>query len=408
MQRIILTVTNDLSHDQRMQRICSTLVAAGYHVTLVGRVLPDSRALEPATFEQVRLRCRWRRGPMFYLAYNWLLFRYLMKQPCHAVGTVDLDTLLAGWAASRLRGLRRVFDAHEYFTEVPELTHKPVVRALWSALARWCLPAYRHAYTVGPALAERFTKMYGIPFEVVRNVPLPIVEQVALNVEISDRAPSTDHAQNIDNQSIDQDLDAEFRERSEGKISTSEKKAPPRVLLYQGALNMGRGIEAVLEAMPSLPDDIVFWLAGEGDLSAALRQRAQALGLGDRVRFWGWVRPADLRELTQQAWLGLNLLEARGLSYYYSLANKYFDYVQAGVPLITMDFPEYRALQAEYEVAILLPNPDPARLVAAVGHLANHPDSYARLQANCRAAREHWHWGRDSQVLLRVWADAMR
>ena len=53
--RIICTVTNDLNYDQRMIRICSTLVEAGYDVTLVGFIRKHSKPLTNKPFKQVRL-----------------------------------------------------------------------------------------------------------------------------------------------------------------------------------------------------------------------------------------------------------------------------------------------------------------------------------------------------------------
>jgi glycosyltransferase involved in cell wall biosynthesis len=367
MSHLICTVTNDLTHDQRMQRICTTLCQAGYRVTLVGRQLADSQPLAEYPYAQVRLRCRWHKGFLFYAEYNLRLFIFLWRTPCAAIGSVDLDTLPAGWAASLLRGRQRVFDAHEHFVEVPELQGRPMVQAVWRAVARVCLPAYRHAYTVGPALADLFSQKYGIEFRVVRNVPW--ASQSAFSPKKYDAHTS-------------------------------------RVLLYQGALNDGRGIEEVMEALPMLPAEVEFWLAGEGDLSAALRRRATKLGLGERVRFFGWVHPDQLKTLTPQAWLGLNLLKAKGLSYQLSLANKFFDYTQAGVPTLTMAFEEYLRLQAEYPVAVLLADLSPAEVAAAVRHLLDAPTAYAAHVAACAAAREEWTWEREAAVLLEVWAAA--
>ncbi|MEO6760490.1 MAG: glycosyltransferase, partial [Saprospiraceae bacterium] len=160
---IICTVTNDLTYDQRMQRICTSLAEQGYWVQLVGRQLPASIPLKSRPFEQKRLRCRFRKGFPFYAEYNLRLFFYLMTARYDAVCSVDLDTLGAGCLATLLRRKKRVFDAHEYFTEVPEVVHRPVVKAFWGLVAWCCLPFYRHAYTVGPALAEIFAKKYGLP-----------------------------------------------------------------------------------------------------------------------------------------------------------------------------------------------------------------------------------------------------
>lgn len=343
-----------------MQRICRTLAENGYTVTLVGRTLPRSLPLQEEPFLQKRLSCFFRKGFLFYAEYNLRLFRYLLFASYDVVCSIDLDTLGAGCAASLLRRKKRVFDAHEYFTEVPEVTDRFFVKRFWEVVARLCLPFYRHAYTVGPGLADIFTQKYGVPFEVIRNVPV--------RRGLAPVAPQT-----------------------------------PYILLYQGALNEGRGIEAMLEAMSRLPD-VQLWLAGEGDLSEALRRQCTALGLEEKVRFLGYIAPKDLPDYTAQAWLGINLLENRGLSYYYSLANKFFDYVQAGIPIITMNFPEYRALNDAREVGILLDEPSPEAIANAVNSLLNNRDLYQKLQDNCRAAAQVWNWEAEQIKLLEMYA----
>ena len=362
MPRILLTVTNDLTYDQRMQRICASLAGAGYAVELIGRELPGSVPLEAQPYGQRRLRCWFHKGFLFYAEYNLRLWLYLLHAPCDAVCSIDLDTLPAGCFATLLRRKKRVFDAHEYFTEVPEVVGRPVVRFFWEMVARTCLPFYRHAYTVGPALAQIFEKKYGLRFDVVRNMA-------------AGQSPPA------------------FPPPRQGRS----------VLLYQGALNEGRGIEQLLQAMRHL-ESCELWLAGEGDRSGPLRKMAADLGVQNRVRFLGHVKPADLKALTTQAWLGLNVLENKGLSYYYSLANKFFDYVQAGVPVLTMHFPEYRALNAQHEVALLLDDLKPAAIVQAVQDLQKKPAAYDRLRQATLAARTAWNWEKEADVLLHVWA----
>ena len=175
-------------------------------------------------------------------------------------------------------------------------------------------------------------------------------------------------------------------------------------LLYMGALNEGRGIETALQAMQHL-DNVQLWLAGEGDLSDELRRLAAELRVENKVTFLGYTRPEDLRALAPRAWLGLNLLENRGLSYYYSLANKFFACVQAGVPVLSMNFPEYRALNAQHEVALLLDELTPGTVSGAVNRLLTDKDLYTRLQQNCLAARQEWNWEKEERVLLKIWKE---
>jgi glycosyltransferase involved in cell wall biosynthesis len=362
MARICLTVTNVLNYDQRMQRIASTLQQAGYDVVLIGRNRKGAPPLLDQPFDQVRLPCRLEQGPLFYLEYNLRLFFWLIRRPFDAVGLVDADTLLGGGLAAILRRKKRIFDAHEFYTQVPELINRPLVRWLWGVIERVMIPTCHQAYTVGPALAALFSDRFGLPFAVVRNLPLA-------------QAPP-------------------------------EKSNNARIILYQGALNADRGLEIMLEALLYLPD-YQLWLAGEGDLSSSLRNLTDRYNLGGQVRFLGLVNPASLPEVTRQAWLGINLLHPTGASYYYSLANKFFDYVQAGIPQITMDFPEYRACIQSYPVALLLPELTTNALVEAITRLEKRPGAYQAMESACTAARQVWIWEHEAEHLTRIWTETV-
>lgn len=361
MPRIVCTVTTDLNHDQRMIRICSALAQAGYEVLLIGRTLPLSPPLAEQPYAQKRLTCFFHRGKAFYLEYNLRLLFFLLVNRFDAVCAVDLDTLAPAWIIAQLKRKPVVYDAHEYFTEVPELKGRSLTKGLWEALARAVVPRVDRAYTVGSALAEILSVRYDVPFEAVRNVPVRKLDLAA------------------------------------------SAKAPAPVVLYQGALNRGRGLEQAIDAMAFLPG-VTLWLAGEGDLSQTLRERVRQAGLQDQVRFLGRLSPDYLARETPKAWIGLNLLEAESLSYYYSLANKAFDYVQAGIPSLQMDFPEYRRLNAEWECFLLLPNLDSNAIANAIRKLLADAGRYQSLAANCRQAAEIWNWETESPKLITLYS----
>jgi glycosyltransferase involved in cell wall biosynthesis len=369
--RLLFAVTTDLSYDQRMQRICTSLARAGYVVCLVGWQRPQSVPLQARPYQQHRLSGWFQSGKLFYLEYNLRLFFYLLGQRAAAWACADLDAALPTWLRARLGGQPFVYDAHELFTEVPEVVARPRVQRLWQWVEDFIVPRAHLRYTVGPALARLFeAKHPGCPFAVVRNAP-------------EGSGP-----------------EAGASEENHGSHS------PVSILLYQGALNVGRGLAELLEAMPLVPARLV--ICGEGDLSAALRQQAAQLGLlaSGQVGFRGYVLPAELRTLTAQATVGIMLLENVGLSYYYSLANKFFDYVQAGIPQLCIDFPEYRALNAQYEVAELVPDLAPATLAAALARLlpGGQPGArYQHLAANCRRARAEWNWQAEEKILLKLY-----
>ncbi|MBC7448552.1 MAG: glycosyltransferase [Hymenobacteraceae bacterium] len=380
--RLLLSATTDLTYDQRMARTSAALAAVGYDVLLVGRALPASIPLpaDPA-YAQHRLRCRFHSGKLFYLEFTARLAWFLLRQPAPAAyGAVDLDTALPVWLAAQLKRRPWVYDAHELFTEVPEVVARPAVQRIWRWIEAFVVPRATRAYTVGPALAQTFQARYGRPFGVVRNVPAAAESPPA-------PVPPPGLA----------------------SLSAAASVLPaPRIILYQGALNVGRGLEQLLAALPLVEASARLIICGEGDLSDSLRARVAAdPALATRVEFRGFVVPAELRVLTRTAWVGTMLLENRGLSYYYSLANKFFDYVQAGVPQVCIDFPEYRALNEEYEVAALVPDLTPATLAAALNRVLIDDGYHARLAATCARAAQEWNWERERAAVGRIFGEAV-
>lgn len=357
---ILITVTNDLNNDQRMQRIAETLQTAGYSVLLLGRNKRNSKALNPHVFDQKRLSCFFESGKLFYLEYNLRLFVFSLFHSFVIHYAVDLDTLLPLSTTAILKGKKLCFDAHEYFTEVPEVTNRPITKKIWDWVARFGIPKSDLNITVGPALADQLQHHYRSKFEVVRNVP------------------------KLKNAKYDWPDILPFPEQ--------------KFLLYQGALNKGRGIEQLLEVMQQVDYPLV--IAGEGDLSKDLRRMAKDLKVESKVYFLGMLSPLDLDEVTQHAYLGFNLLEHLGESYYYSLANKFFDYIQAQVPCITMDFPEYRAINDKFNVAVLISNLTKENILNAIDTFAENPEYYVELQSNAKLAAVHYNWNEEAQHLL--------
>lgn len=363
MKKIVFLVTNDLTYDQRMQRICSTLADNGYAVTLVGFLKKRSVKTIPGNFKQVRLHVFFKKGKLFYVEYNFRLFWWLLFHSFDIYCGIDLDTLLPAFIISRLKRKICVYDAHEYFTELPEIIHRPLIRKFWTSLEKFLLPRIKYNYTVGNAIAQVLSEKYKQKFEVIRNVPV-----------LNDAAEAETSVQNY--------------------------------ILYQGALNQGRGLENLMLAMKDVEADL--YLAGEGDLSRELRAFAAQLPHAKKIRFLGYIRPAALKQYTQQAKLGINLVENRGLSYYYSLSNKFFDYIHAGKPQVSMNFPEYRQLNDEYHVALLIDEPVPDAISNAINQLLNNHELYQKLCQHTLRAKNDLNWQKERIKLIQFYAGIER
>lgn len=227
MKKIICTVTNDLVFDQRMQRICTTLAQNNFNVELVGRVSHNSKPLEKLAFSQKRLNCFFNKGFLFYAEFNIRLFIYLLFADADIICGCDLDTLPAAVFAAKLKRKKVVYDAHEYFPESPELIGRPMKQNVWRLIEKLLVPRVDALYTVTNSIAQIFNKKYKVDCKLIRNLP--------------------------------------FKNNSQISNHTSQ------ILLYQGAVNLGRGLNEMLLAMLKI-DDMPFYIAGDGDEMEQVKQ----------------------------------------------------------------------------------------------------------------------------------------
>jgi glycosyltransferase involved in cell wall biosynthesis len=371
LKKIILTVTNDLTYDQRMIRICTSLATEGYDVTLVGRQLKTSQSFDYQQIKHKRFSLLFNKGKFFYVEYNLRLFFWLLFQRFDIVCGIDLDTILPCYFAAILRGGKPcVYDAHELFTDTPEVERRPTIRKIWLTVERFIVPRVKHCYTVGQSVADEFEKRYGRKFDVIRNLPFKNYEITKLrDYEITQ----------LPNQSITQ--------------------SPNHILIYQGALNEGRGLEQTIEAMQEI-ENCEFWLVGEGDLSEILRGRVAVLKLENKVKFLGFVKPKELPDITRQATIGLNIAEDKSLSYRLSLPNKIFDYIQAGMPQICIQFIEFQRLNNEFNIAYMIPKAEKQLITEAINRLLSDKNLYQNLKENCVKAATVLTWENEVKKLI--------
>jgi glycosyltransferase involved in cell wall biosynthesis len=394
MKKIIFTVTNDLTYDRRMLRICTSLAKAGYEVFLVGRKMDNSQAFENQYFKSKRFSLIFNKGKFFYVEYNIRLFIWLLFQRFDIICSIDLDTILPCFLVRILRGgnwlgKTMVYDAHELFTEVPEVIRRPTVRKIWLCLERFIVPKLKHCYTVSQSVADEFEQRYGVKFELIRNLPQRVTNVASASAEpvASDLSEPVKTASAVVNLTT-----------TDKSVETGSDKSEATIL-YQGSLNEGRGLETALEAMHDI-ENAVLWLAGEGDLSEILRGMVKEQKLEKKVKFLGYILPEKLPEITAQAHIGIQMSEDKGLSYQLSLSNKFLDYIQAGVPQICTRFVEYERLNEQYNIAILIDKTDKHLLIQAVNRLLNDKTEYEKIKNNCLRAAQKLCWEEEEKRLI--------
>lgn len=357
--KITVSVSNDLVTDHRVHKVCTTLFQNGYDIKLVGRKFKKSILLN-RVYRTHRMRLFFNKSFLFYAEYNLRLFFYLLLDKTDAFLSNDTDTLLANYLVSKIRRKPLIFDAHEMFPEVPEVINRKHVKYVWTKIEDWIFPKLKSSYTVCRSIADIYNEKYGISMQVIRNIP--------------------------------------FAKREAGKekmkLPLHENK---KILIYQGAVNVGRGIEWVIDAMPFL-DDFIFYVIGDGDVLDELQEKVKNQQLEDRVIFTGRVPFEELPFYTACADIGINLLENKGLNYYYSLPNRIFDYIRAGIPVLAIDFPEIRRIVAYYNVGLLVNDMEPHTLSQAIKQLGNS----SKDEEGFKKAGEDLTWEKESVTLLKL------
>ena len=359
VKRIIFTVTNDLNYDQRMQRISGSLAEAGYDVLLVGRKLRSSLPLPNKPYQQHRLNCWFSKGKFFYAEFNIRLFFFLLFRKTDCICAIDLDTILPCYYISWFKGSKRVYDAHEYFSQLDEVISRPAIYRFWHGIEKKMIPKFSNGYTVCGSLAEEFKRNYGADYKVIQNVPI-----------LSDTYQS-------------------------GKSHD--------IILYQGAVNKGRGLDKLALAMKNVNAQL--WVCGDGNFLEQMKSVVETNDLSNKITFLGMLKPETLKQKTSEAYVAINPFERAGLNQYLSLSNKFFDYIHASIPQVTMNYPEYRKINDQYKVAELIDDLEPATIANAINKLLNDMQLYSILKNNCVEAKKKLNWQNEKEKLLMFYSE---
>jgi len=368
MPAIIVSVTNDLVTDNRVDKVCKFLVNEGYDVLLVGRKLKNSPPLNYRPYRTKRMHLYFTKGALFYAEYNIRLFLLLLFNKASHQLSNDLDTLLANYLAAKIRRRKLIYDTHELYTEVPELVSRPKIKRFWERIEGWIFPKLDKIYTVNDSIATFYSEKYKKNVRVVRNVspmwkPLDVPSRALLGLP--------------------------------------EDK---QLLIVQGAgINIDRGIEELVEAMTYIDDSAVLLIVGSGDVLEILKEKVKILKLENRVLFYGKRPYQEMMAFTHHADWGISIDKDTNMNYRFSLPNKIFDYIHASTPIICSDLPEIRKIVATHQVGVFIPSHEPKILGQFINDLFAHPEQHTTFVANCKNAAPKLSWENEEEVLREIY-----
>ena len=367
MARAIVSVTNDLYTDNRVNKVCLFLVSQGYDVLLVGRKRKNSKPLAERPYRTKRMKLLFETGAKFYAAFNFRLFWFLFFRKADVLVSNDLDTLLANhWAKKFKRNCRLVYDSHEYFTEVPELIDRPKVQRFWLRIERKIFPKLIDIYTVNESIAKIYQDLYSKELKVVRNV-----------------------SHKWEPQSI----------KSKTELGIDETK--PMIILQGAGINVERGGEEAVEAMKSV--DAVLYFVGDGDVILTLKQTVEEENLAHRVKFVGRVPYQEMMNYTYHADIGLTLDKPRSMNYKFSLPNKVFDYMHATTAIVATDIVEVKRVVESCDIGKIVEPFSSDSLASTLNELLSNPEQLSTYKKNCIKASKVHHWEAEQEVLKTIY-----
>lgn len=369
--KAIVSVSNDLVTDQRVHKVCGTLEGMGFEVLLVGRKLASSMSLD-RSYSTKRLRLLFNNGPLFYAEFNLRLFFFLLFRKADVLVANDLDTLLANYWVLKFRSAELVYDSHEYFTEVPELQGRPFAQSTWRRIERRIFPKLNRVITVNGSIASLYKEQYGVDVKVVRNVP---------------------------------HLREAFVPKGRAELDLPEDKA---ILLMQGSgINVDRGAEEAVAAMELL-EGVALLVIGGGDVFPVLKNIAKEKGLEEKVIFKSKMPFEELCHYTANADIGLTLDKDTNINYRFSLPNKLFDFIHAGVPVLATDLDEVARIVLKYKVGKVIEQPDPGLIANAVKEMLADPTALAMMVENTHDAAEALNWQQEERTLKEIYGPLKR
>lgn len=395
--RVLMMVPDCFMVDRRVLQQARSLVGAGYRVTLlagfecaqeeshVWEGIPIHRYRYDWDDERLkRLRARLPNHDRLRMWVNraWMKLapRLLSLSPfdtfvlakarqfdADVVHVHDLPLLKHGALRARELGARLVFDAHEIYYEQEVLP--PRARRRLRAQERRYVPACDLFTTVNDAIADYFERLHGVRPLVLFNA--------------ADRPPA----------GFDRDSRADLRRRA---------GLPPdaRVVLYQGWISGERNLEPLVRSAAALPADAYLVLIGYGDFEAELKRLVEPHPWRERVRFLGRVEPAEILNLTAGADLGVIPYLPIDLNHRLCSPNKFFEYVQAGVPIVAHDLAFFRDMGQRYGVVETADLASDRGMAGAVTGMLSQPEKLERMRSACRAAAETLHWETEARKLL--------
>ena len=366
-KKVLITFLGNLNYDTRCKNLFDTLSSNNFEVQFLGfDWLTKGFEEKLGDISIFKLKKGFFSIP-FYLKFIWHLKLKLIATKASIIFTEDIYTLPFVVFFGKLKRAKIYYDSRELFGYLAGLKDKKFKQLFWKLVEKIFIKRADYVIVTGPMDGEFLKKKYNLKnIILLRNLPRYYKSLLKLDLH------------------------------SQLKIDKTKK-----IILYQGVLLKGRGIEKIFSVLKMLHNH-VFLIAGGGEEKEIFKQLCVKMDLVDQVYFLGKYTQDELPKVTVSADIGVSLIENLSTSYYYALPNKLFEYIMAEVPVIVSNLPQMKEIIDEYDVGLAIDIDNKNELLSAIKKLTDEKSFYESKKQNCRIASQELNWEKEVTTLLKT------
>ena len=366
-KKVLITFLGNIDYDTRCYNLYNTLKVNGFDVSFTGFDWLTKNFKPVKGDITIHKLHKGILSLSFYLKIIWHIKLALFSSRASIFFAEDIYTLPFAVSFGKLKRVKVFYDSRELYGHLAGLNERKVVQFFWKTVEKLFIKHVDHIITTGDMDSDVLNEMYGVTNTVVlRNLP-----------RFYKAAQQTDL-------------------RNQLGISKDKK-----ILLYQGVILKGRGIEKIFDILPDI-SEFVFVIVGGGEFEDYYKNLAVERKVIEQVFFTGKFNQEDLPKLTPSADVGIALIENISKSYYYALPNKLFEYIMAEVPVVVSNLPQMKEIVHKFNVGFTVDPDNKDELITALINLTSDEVQYKKFKQNCKIASEELNWENEVDDLLKL------
>ncbi|MFC2102958.1 glycosyltransferase [Bacteroidota bacterium] len=357
MKKITIGFLGNIHFDTRTYNLFTSLKQTGQEVSFVGYDWLTEK-FKTSNEDSIKVtKLNKRISFFFYLYFFFSQLIDFIKIKTDIYFSSDFYSLPASVIAAKLKHATVYYDSREIYTELPALENRPVLKKIFVEIEKFFIKRVDAVFTTGEMDSEYLNRIYNLEKAyLLRNLPLTHENIVPVDYHKMCNIP----------------VDA-------------------RIILYQGIIVHGRGIETYFRAV-SKNEKIFLVLLGGGEHIDQYKSLSRKLNINERVIFAGKIPQSELLNYTAGAFAGLSLIDNISINNKYALPNKLFEYVMAGIPVITSDLPQMKKIVNDYSIGEVIEESSEDGLLEVINKWDKDKEFYSLLKENCRSAAKTLNW----------------